>query len=518
MDGLFVAALDVGTTTIRCHILDETTSVVGTAVRQVELLYPEPGYVEIDPETLWDAVLGVLKGALTDAGLSAAQLVALGISSQRCTFITWDRETGQPFHNFITWKDVRADSIVRQWNDSFSMKAMRFGARLLYTVSRSRRYLAASVLRLMNTQVTPRLLWALERVPALRQAASAGRALYGGVDSWLLWRLTAGAAHLTDHSAAAATGFFDPFIVQWSSLAEGYFGIPAAMLPRVCEATADFGCTAPDILGAAVPIRCLIADQAASTFGSCCFSRGDAKVTLGTGTFLNVNTGQTPHASVAGLYPLIGWKLDDEITYIVEGASNDTGSLINWAQTVGWLKSPEESEQLATSVKDSGGVFFIPAFSGLQAPVNNPQATAGFLGVTPQTERAHIIRAILESLVFRVLQLYEALKEEANYTCTSIRIDGGVSQNTFVAQMLADLTGVKVERSTTADTSALGAGFLAGLAAGVWKSKNDLCKLRKVRDVFEPRQEVRRRYESTLARWRDAMERFLDWYPLPSNK
>ncbi|XP_049814286.1 putative glycerol kinase 5 isoform X2 [Schistocerca nitens] len=483
MDGLFVAALDVGTTTIRCHILDETTSVVGTAVRQVELLYPEPGYVEIDPETLWDAVLGVLKGALTDAGLSAAQLVALGISSQRCTFITWDRETGQPFHNFITWKDVRADSIVRQWNDSFSMKAMRFGARLLYTVSRSRRYLAASVLRLMNTQVTPRLLWALERVPALRRAASAGRALYGGVDSWLLWRLTAGAAHLTDHSAAAATGFFDPFIVQWSSLAEGYFGIPAAMLPRVCEATADFGCMAPDILGAAVPIRCLIADQAASTFGSCCFSRGDAKVTLGTGTFLNVNTGQTPHASVAG-----------------------------------WLKSPEESEQLATSVKDSGGVFFIPAFSGLQAPVNNPQATAGFLGVTPQTERAHIVRAILESLVFRVLQLYEALKEEANYTCTSIRIDGGVSQNTFVAQLLADLTGVKVERSTTADTSALGAGFLAGLAAGVWKSKNDLCKLRKVRDVFEPRQEVQRRYESTLARWRDAMERFLDWYPLPSNK
>lgn len=515
MDGHYVAALDVGTTTVRCHIFDQAANTVGVFSQQVSLLYPDVGRVEIDPEQLWEAIVNVIKGAIKVAGIGPAQVRCLGVSTQRNSFITWHRETGAPFHNFITWKDVRADSLVRQWNDSFTMKSLRMGARLLYTVSRSKRFLAGSVLKLMNTQVTLRLVWALQNVGALREASRRGLALFGCVDSWLVWRLTGGASHVTDVSNASSSGFFDPFTMQWAGWALTLFKIPASMLPTVVDtAGVDFGCTASHLFGdTSIPIRCVMADQAASTFGSCCFKEGDLKVTLGTGTFLNVNTGTRPHASIAGLYPLVGWRVGDEISYLVEGASNDTGSLINWAMSVGWLNNPAESEHLAASVKDSGGVFFIPAFSGLQAPVNDPKAAAGVLGVTPTTERAQLVRALLESVVFRVLQLYQTCRHETHYTYSHICIDGGVSQNNFVAQLIADLTGVEVERCETSELSVLGAGFFAGLSAGVWESKEDLCRLRKLKDVCHPRADVKKDYEKTVERWTQAVERFLSWYP-----
>ncbi|XP_067003206.1 putative glycerol kinase 5 isoform X2 [Anabrus simplex] len=476
MAGKFVAALDVGTTTVRCHILDQSTATIGTACDKVELLYPKDGYEEIEPEQLWRAIVNVITEAIKAAGVGVQQVACLGISTQRSTFITWHRETGKPFHNFITWKDIRADKLVQEWNNSFTMKTLRGTARCLYTATRSKRFLAASVLKLMNSQVTVRLMWALQNIADLKEAASKDLAMFGTVDTWLLYRLSGGKLHVTDVSNASATGFYDPFIMQWSGLSYSLFRFPASLLPEVWDTAGDFGCTSSDLFGAEIPICCVMADQAASTFGSCCFDEGDIKVTMGTGTFLNLNTGRHPHASVAGL-----------------------------------LSEPAESNHLSSSVKDSGGVFFVPAFSGLQAPVNDAQAAAGFLGIKPTTTKNHMVRAMLESIVFRVLQLYETLQKEANYCYSWIRVDGGVSKNDFVMQLLADITGLKVERPSSSEMTVLGVGFLAGLSAGMWKSKDELRMLRKVERVFQADKERSQTYLHTFQLWNEALKRFLRW-------
>nr|CAD7194093.1 unnamed protein product [Timema douglasi] len=483
-----------------------------TELAEVELLYPETGREEIDPEKLWTTVLKVIRSAVENAGVSLNQVTCLGISTQRSTFTTWHKDTGKTFHNFITWKDIRADGLVRYWNNSYKMMSLRTGARLLYTFTRSKRFLAGSVLRLMNTQVTMRLVWALQHVESLKEAASQGHAMFGTVDTWLLYRLTAGRLHVTDVSNASATGMYDPFTMDWGSWALQLFNIPGDMLPKVCDTAANFGVVDPRILGTALAIRCSMADQAASLFGLCCFQEGDVKVTMGTGTFINLNTGKTPHASVAGLYPLVGWRYKDEIVYVAEGASNDTGSLVKWAQQVGFVNTPAESAEQALSVKDSDGVFFVPAFNGLQAPINDYQAAAGFIGLKPTTSKHHMVRAILESLAFRVVQLYDTLQQEAGCDCSLIRVDGGVSHNDFVCQLLADLIEIKVERPTSTEMSVLGVGFLAGLYSGVWKSKEELCQLRKVDRVFEPQKNSKQNYEPIMTQWSEALTRFFNWY------
>ncbi|KAJ9577720.1 hypothetical protein L9F63_005713 [Diploptera punctata] len=512
MEGKYVVALDVGTTTVRCHVLDQSTTAIGIASNEIRHEYPHYGYDEIQPDELWTKVVSVIQDAIKVSGVNPSAVSCLGISAQRSSFVTWHRDTGKPFHNFITWKDVRANSLVRQWNDSLTMKGLRAGARCLFTMTRSKRFLAGSVLKLMNAQVTLRLSWALQNIEELKKCVASGDAMFGTVDTWLMYKLSGGKLHVTDVSNASATGFYDPFTMQWANWALKLFGIPVNILPQVCDSAADFGCLSKDIVGAPIPIRSLMADQAASMFGSCCFEEGDVKVTMGTGTFLSVNTGFKPQASVAGLYPQVGWKMGDQTVYVMEGAAHDTGTLIKWAEHIGLLADASESAHLAQSVSNSDGLCFIPAFSGLQAPVNNPRACTGFIGIKPTTRRGHMVRAILESIVFRVVQLYRALQCEVKYSYTTIRVDGGVSRNNFVNQLLADLTGLKVEQPKTAEMSVLGAGFLAGLQTGVWKSKEELQALRHVEHVYEPRTEVCEEYSNILGLWNEALTRFLDWY------
>ncbi|KAK3911022.1 Putative glycerol kinase 5, partial [Frankliniella fusca] len=416
----FIAALDVGTTSIRCHIIDASGDVVATATDSVKLLYPKRGYVEIDPEVLWESSKKVVEDAIRAAGLRPEQVTALGVSTQRSTFVTWDRVTGKPFHNFITWKDVRADSIVRQWNSSLTWRAMRLGARCLHAVTGSKRFLAGSVLRLMNTQVTCRFNWALNHVPALREAVAQRRAAFGTVDTWLMYKMTAGRCHVTDVSAASATGFFDPFTMSWATWALGLFGIPEHALPAVGDSAGPLGESDAGVWGAPIPIRSLIADQSAAVFGACCFKPELIKVTMGTGTFVNINTAGKPHASVKGLYPVVGWRVGGDLVYLVEGASSDTANIVNWGQSVGLYADPAQSSAMAEAVGDSDGVLFIPAFSGLQAPVNDFQAAAGFLGIKPTARKEHMVRAMLESLAFRVAQLLRAVDEETSCTYTRI--------------------------------------------------------------------------------------------------
>ncbi|XP_017755155.1 PREDICTED: putative glycerol kinase 5 isoform X2 [Eufriesea mexicana] len=495
----YIGALDVGTTTVRFHILDEKANTVASSVEKVRLLYPKPGYVEIDPDELWQAIVNVINNTLRESKVNAETIVGLGISTQRCSFTTWNLKDGRHYHNFITWKDSRANDMVNEWNSSISMKGLRLGSQILYTLSRKKRYLAASVFKFMNTQISLRLLWALQHVPGLQEAANNGNAVFGG-------------RHVTDVSSASATGLFDPFTMCWSYVMINLLKLPNSIFPEVMDTCGNFGVTPKDVFGVEIPILCSMADQSASLFGSGCTQPGDLKITMGTGTFVNVNSGSKAHASVSGLYPLVGWRINDELVYMVEGASNNTGVLIEWAKKIGIIDHAAETANTARSVNDSDGVYFVPAFSGLQAPINDYTAATGFVGLKPTTGKSHLVRSILESIVYGILLLYESLCTETSFTYDKIRIDGGVSGNDFVSQLLADLTNLEVERATSTEMSILGVTFLAGLQCGLWKNREEVFKLRKIQTIFKPNAENTARYQPIIAQWRIALQRLGQWY------
>ncbi|KAL4714940.1 hypothetical protein ACJJTC_003091 [Scirpophaga incertulas] len=377
MEEKYILTLDIGTTTIRSFIYNSRAETVGKAVYSVVLHYPSPGYVEIDPDELWTKIVAVVHKSLQDASLSASLISAMGISTQRSTFITWSRKSGKSFHKFITWKDMRADKLVKQWNESYTWKLIKAGAYALYLVTRSKRFRAGSALKFMNSQTTLRLNWALTNIAALKQAVLDDDVMFGTLDTWLLYKLTGNTLHVTDVSSASATGFYDPFTMQWAGWAMTLFNIPMSALPTVVDtAGRHFTSTAPSLWGDSIPILSSMADQTASMWGSCCFDVGDVKLTMGTGTFFDINTGSTPHASVSGLYPVVGWRVGKELVYSAEGANNDTASIIKWAQNLGLFDNPEDTADIANSVPDTDGVYFIPAFSGLGPPYNDGTAAA----------------------------------------------------------------------------------------------------------------------------------------------
>ncbi|XP_055322195.1 putative glycerol kinase 5 [Sitodiplosis mosellana] len=521
-DKKYIASLDIGTTSIRCFIYDINVNIVGKACANIELLYPQPGYVEINPDELWQKILKTIQNAISDAQLNAIDISCLGISTQRSTFITWDRTTGETFHNFITWKDLRADSMVRKWNDSVTLKLMHGVSHFLYMFTRNKRFLAGSVLKLMNAQTTLRLSWMIQNNKKLQAAIEHKNALFGTLDSWLLYRLRQGndldfkPEHISDVTSCSATGFYDPFTLQWAKWALNLFSIKANMLPTVVDNSYNFGHIHRSLLGHEIPIGSSLGDQSASMWGSCCFNTGDIKITLGTGSFLNLNTGSQCPASIYGLYPLVAWRYADkkntELVYCMEGAANDTGSIIQWAMNFGLFQDPSKSADIANSVDDTEDVYFVPAFSGLGAPINDHQAASGLIGIRPSTKNAHIVRAILESIAFRLTQLYTCTQTETNFKFSVIRVDGGVSKNDFICQLLADLTKLKVERAFDSELSALGAGFLAGLRVGIWNTRDELVKLRKVERVFVPNESVYERSMNKMKNWERAVNRFKGWY------
>ncbi|CAK1584494.1 unnamed protein product [Parnassius mnemosyne] len=513
MEDKYILSLDIGTSTIRSVIYNSKTDIIGNAFEQVVLHYPKPGFVEVDPDELWQSIVNVVKKSLEDASLSAAQITAMGISTQRSTFITWSRKTGRTFHRFCTWKDIRADKLVTEWNYSYTWKAIKLGAYVLHMVTRNKRFRAGSVMKFTNNQTLLRLCWALQNIPALKNAVQNNDAMFGTLETWLLYKLTGNKVHMSDVSSASATGLFDPFTMQWAGWAMPLFNIPKSILPEVVDNAGEhFTSTVPEIWGHAIPIRSCIADQTASMWGSCCFDTGDVKLTMGTGTFFNINTGRSPHASVSGLYPVVGWRLGDEIVFSAEGGNNDTATIITWAQNIGLFESPADTAEIAMSVPDTDGIYFIPAFSGLGAPYNDCTAAAGFIGIKPSTVKAHLVRAILEAIAFRTVQLYACVRAETNYVFNDIRLDGGVSNNDFIAQLISDLTGLRVERPAQVEMSSLGCAHLVGLQLGIFKSKEKLKSMRKIGTVFTPRPHIKKAYEYTFRRWEEAVNRMCGWY------
>ncbi|CAL8346186.1 unnamed protein product [Merluccius merluccius] len=521
----FVLSVDVGTTTIRCHVFDKEAKIRGSCSSKVVLLYPEPGLVELDPEELWTGFIKVVKGAVQDAGVQMCQIESLGISTQRGTFTTWDRTTGRPFHNFISYQDLRAAKSVCSWNSSYTMMAVQGALKLLYLISKQKRFLAASVVVFSTQHVTFRLLWALTHYKELSQAVAEGTCCFGTIDTWLLYKLTKGEVHATDYSNASATGMFDTYQMGWSGLLCSAVSLPLSILPKVEDTSYGFGSTDPSIFGVSIPITALMADQQAAMFGECCFDVGDVKITMGTGTFINIHTGSKPHTSIAGLYPLVGWKIKEEVVFLAEGNAADTGTAIKWAQGLGLFSDVKETSAMAYSVADSDGVCFVPSFSGLQgAPLNDPQACASFMGLKPSTNKSHLVRAILESVAFRIRQLYQTMLSETCIPITKIRVDGGVCSNDFVVQLTTDLIGRKIARPTHHEMSCRGAAFVAGLGVGFWKNQEELKRLHTTDEMFLPRQAaqtstdlgvVSGEYVPVLQSWEKALRRSMEWYNRP---
>ncbi|XP_052848085.1 putative glycerol kinase 5 [Drosophila gunungcola] len=520
----FIAALDVGTTCVRCFILDERCVVRGSAVDAVELLNPQPGFFEIEPESLWRKIVNVIRLAVKNAHLSPLDITCLTISTQRCTFLTWDHRSGEYYHNFITWKDLRADELVEQWNASWTKSSMNWFSYALFLLTRQSRFLAGSVLKLMNGQVTPRLLFEIMHNKKLKQALMQKKARVELLDSWILHKLRTGNSrdkdveHITDVTSSTATGLYDPFTLSWSPLIGWLFGINSKILPRVVDnGYKGFGHLHPTALGpdwanTKIPIAASLSDQTAAMWGSQCFRNNDVKVTMGTGAFLNLVTGERCHAAVSGMYPLVAWQIKSKAIYCIEGASHDFGTVVTWAQSCELFENPADTSDIAESVFDTNGVFFMPAFSGLGPPVNDYRSASGFIGLSPSTTKAHMVRALLESIVFRLVQLIDAAERETSQKLQRIRVDGGVSRNDFVCQFLADLSQLSVERAENAESSIMGATFMAGINHGIWRNVEDLKCFRQVERIFEPRPKEYKTIATRMDKWVQAIARFSEWY------
>uniref|UniRef100_A0A669PQG2 Glycerol kinase 5 n=1 Tax=Phasianus colchicus TaxID=9054 RepID=A0A669PQG2_PHACC len=478
---LYVVGVDVGSTAVKCHVYDRAAAVRGSGCRKVEALHPRPGWVELDPEVLWSQFVGVVKEAVQAAGLHMRQIAALGISTQRSTFITWHKRTGKPFHNFISWQDLRSAELVNSWNRSLLLKVIHVIFTVLHFFTGNDRYLAPSFLTFSTQQTSMKLSWVFKNIPEV--TAKKNNCCFGTVDTWLLYRLTKGSVFATDYSNASSTGIFEPFTKCWNPTLCNLLSIPMSIYPSVKDTSFNFGSADSEIFGVPIPIMALVADQQSAMFGECCFQPGDVKLTMGTGGFWNVNTGGNLCASHGGLYPLIGWKIGEEVVYLTEGSMSNIGTTIKWAQDINLFTNVDETAKMARSIVDSQGVCFVPGF---QVKLYNGKICAR---------------------VIRTKHFYISFNLLFSSPC---RADGGVSNNSFVMQMTSDLINKKIEKPSNTDMSSLGAAFLAGLASGLWTDKEQLKKLRRIETVFEP-QKDEEEYKPAMDTWMQAVKCSLHW-------
>ena len=506
----YVLAVDIGSTYLRCFAFDKKGKPLASHFSSVVVIHPEIGASEIDPENIWNTFQTSVKETLNAGNLEPKNAVSLGVTCQRNSFLLWHRTSGQPLCNLITWQDRRAAFCCNKLNRSFPVHLFRISTKIAHVFTNSNRYLMGSIIKFIPAQVAPRLYWVLNKSPQMYEMAEQGLVCFGTLDSWILWKLTDGKVHATDYSNACSTVLFDPFNLCWSDLILTLLGIPISILPEIKDTSGNFGTTLKNLFGSEIPIGSLIADQQSAMFAQCCWNKGDMKVSLGTGTFLAVNTGNYVHASSYGIYPLVGWKIGSEICYLAEGSSPSTGSVIEWAKKFALFEDVASTEKLAELVEDSGGVYFVPAFDGMQVPHEDPTATAAIFGLNHDTRKEHVLRALLESFAFQLKYLYVAIKQEFNLNDGHpIKVDGGVASNNFVLQTACDLLRVPIQRPANLDMTVLGAAFLAGLAVKFWH-REDIKQLWTLQHTVSPRNGglCKDRYK----KWLRVTERTCGWY------
>ncbi|MCR2813665.1 glycerol kinase GlpK [Microbacterium sp. zg.Y1090] len=496
-----VIAIDQGTTSTRAIVFDSAGSIVATAQREHEQIFPRAGWVEHDPVEIWTNTEWVLSSAVARAGLAASEVAAIGITNQRETTMLWDRRTGRPIANAIVWQDTRTQRRIDELAAQSDAGGLRFAEQTGLPLAT---YFSAS-----------KIAWILDAVPGARAAAEAGEVLFGTPDTWVIWNLTGGSRggiHVTDVTNASRTLLMDLRTLDWSDELLAVWDIPRAMLPEIRSSSQVVGEVAVPGVARGVPIAGILGDQQAATFGQAAFGAGESKNTYGTGNFLLVNTGDELVRSQHGLITTVAYRRGDEPAhYALEGSIAVTGSLVQWLRdNLGIIARSQDVETLAATVDNAGGAYFVPAFSGLFAPYWRPDARGALVGMTRYVTRAHIARAALESTAFQTRDIVEAVVADTGAPLTELRVDGGMTRNDLLMQFQADILGIPVVRPRIVETTALGAAYAAGLATGVWADEDELRQQWREDARFEPRMdrdESERRYRL----WRKAVTKSFDW-------
>jgi glycerol kinase len=488
--GSYVMAIDQGTTGTTVLVLDKRLAIRGKVNAEFRQIFPKPGWVEHDLEDIWASVQGAVARALREAGVRGSEVGAIGITNQRETTAVWDRRTGKPIHNAIVWQDRRTADVCARLKAEGREQAIREKTGLVLDP-----YFSAT-----------KVQWLLENVRAARDKAEAGQLAFGTIDSFLTWRLTGGAAHVTDVSNASRTLLMELRSCAWDPSLLELFTIPRSVLPEIRSSSEVYGVTRnvrglPDGL----PVCGIAGDQQAALFGQACFQPGEAKCTYGTGAFLLQNVGSEPIVSRHGLLTTVAWRIGAQTDYALEGSSFVAGAAVQWLRDqLKLIAKASDVEALARTVKDSGDLVFVPALAGLGAPHWRPEARGLIAGIHRGTTTGHLARAVLEGIAFQIHDLSQAMSMDAGRSPPVFRVDGGASANDLLLQFQADLLGVPVERPRMLETTALGAAFLAGLAAGIWSSRDEIGKAYRAGKRFEPRMKPEER-EHHLAKWRRAV-------------
>lgn len=488
-------ALDQGTTSSRCILFDKSGTICSMAQKEFTQIYPKPGWVEHNPMEIWSSQMAVAMEAMTMVGAKPEEISGIGITNQRETTIIWNKQTGEPVYNAIVWQCRRtADMIDALSEDGFD-KIIREKTGLVPDA-----YFSAS-----------KIAWILETVPGAREEAEAGNLLFGTVDTWLIWQLTKGKVHVTDYTNASRTMLFDIHNLCWDKEIMERFNIPASLLPKVQPSSYVYGHTDAAVLGGEIPIAGAAGDQQAALFGQCCFEQGEVKNTYGTGCFLLMNTGNKAITSQNGLITTIAASVGEEVQYALEGSVFVAGAAIQWLRDgLRMVKSAPQSEDYAIHVSDTGGVYIVPAFAGMGAPYWNQHARGTIVGITRGCSKEHFIRATLESIAYQTADVLVAMEQDSGIHLKTLKVDGGASANNFLMQFQADIVGTMVHRPKCIETTALGAAYLAGLATGYWKSKDEIKENWMLGAAFTPNMEEERKH-TLLKGWKKAVKCALVW-------
>lgn len=495
----YVLAIDQGTTSSRAILFNHSGDIVASAQKEHEQIFPKPGWVEHNPIEIWDNVRYCVASTLQQAQINRHAIAAVGITNQRETVVVWDKNTGEPVYNAIVWQDTRTSKIIRELAGEDGLS----------------KYRDICGLDLSTYYSGPELKWILDNVEGARERAEAGELLFGNTDTWVLWNLTGGVnggVHKTDVTNASRTMLMDIRTLKWREDVCKDFGIPMKMLPEICSSSEIYGYGRKNGLLIDTPIAGILGDQQAATFGQACFKKGMAKNTYGTGCFTLINTGKEPVFSENGLLTTVAYKIgDQEPSYALEGSIAVTGSLIQWLRdNLGIISSSSEVEELASSVEDNGGVYFVPAFSGLFAPYWKDDARGVIVGLTRYNTKAHIARAALEATAFQTREVLEAMNADSGVELTELRADGGMTNDNLLMQFQADQLGCKIVRPKVMETTALGAAYAAGIAVGFWEGESDVEANWAKKDEWNPGED-REEYDRTYRLWKKAVTRTFEW-------
>lgn len=487
----YIMALDAGTTSNRCIIFDKSGNIISLAQKEFTQYYPQAGWVEHDPEEIWETQLLVIKKALTSARISPCEISALGITNQRETTIVWEKSTGKPVYNAIVWQCRRTSAYCDTLRDKGLSPVIQKKTGLVVDA-----YFSGTKIK-----------WILDNVEGCREKADKGELLFGTVETWLIWKLTRGKVHATDYTNASRTMLFNINTLNWDKDMLNEFGIPETMLPEPMESSGFFGCTDPDLLGESIDICGAAGDQQSALFGQACFSEGMVKNTYGTGCFMLMNTGNKPVESKNGLITTIAWGINKKVTYALEGSVFVAGAVIQWLRDeLKMLDNAADSEYIASQVDDTAGVYIVPAFTGLGAPYWDQYARGTIVGLTRGVNKSHIVRAALESMAYQTVDVLSAMELDSGISIEKLMVDGGACANNLLMQFQADIINAPVERPVCVESTALGAAYLAGLHSRFWSSIDDIYANRSVQRLFIPSMQDDIRKEKIIG-WKSAVKK-----------